>query len=70
MRLLSSETEGIFLRASERALVAVGQFRMSQLLEDFKLMAQNKNEKHEFNKNNPNFIMLMAGAFFWKDQGG
>ena len=39
-----------------RMLIAVGQFRMSQLLEDFKLMAQNKNEKHEYNENNPNFI--------------
>lgn len=39
-----------------RMLIAVGQFRMNQLFEDFKLMAQNKNEKHEYNENNPNFI--------------
>jgi predicted glutamine amidotransferase len=39
-----------------RMFVAVGQFRMSQLVEDFKLMAQNKNEKHEYNEKNQNFI--------------
>ncbi len=29
---------------------------MAQLLDDFKLVALNRNEKHELNRNNPNFI--------------
>jgi glutamine amidotransferase len=37
-------------------LIAVGQLRMSQLLEDFKRISQNKNEKHEYNENKPDFI--------------
>jgi glutamine amidotransferase len=37
-------------------LVGAGRLPVKKLLDDFKLMAQNKNEKHELNKNNPNFI--------------
>ena len=37
-------------------LVALGQIPMKQLLSDFQLMAQNKNEIHELNKNNPDFV--------------
>jgi len=36
-------------------LIAAGQFPMAQLLDDFKLMAQNKNEKHEYNKKGQDF---------------
>ena len=39
-----------------RMLLSVGQIPMDQLLSDFQLMAQNKNEIHELNKNNPNFL--------------
>lgn len=39
-----------------RMLIAVGQFPVAQLLDDFKLMALNRNEKHELNRNNRNFI--------------
>jgi predicted glutamine amidotransferase len=37
-------------------LVAVGRFSVPKILSDFKLIAMNKNEKHELNENNPNFI--------------
>ena len=39
-----------------RMLVAVGELPMAQLLDDFKLVALNRNEKHELNRNNPDFI--------------
>ena len=39
-----------------RMLVATGRLPIRKILDDFKLMAQNKNEKHELNRNNPNFI--------------
>ena len=39
-----------------RMLIAVGQFPIAQLLDDFKLIALNRNEKHELNRNNCNFI--------------
>ena len=39
-----------------RMLVAVGEFQMARLLDDFKLMALNRNEKHELNRDNPDFI--------------
>jgi len=39
-----------------RMLVATGQLPVAQLLDDFKLMALNKNEEHELNRKNPNFI--------------
>ena len=37
-------------------LIAVGKFPVAQLLDDFKLMSLNRNEKHEMNKNNCNYI--------------
>jgi predicted glutamine amidotransferase len=37
-------------------LVAVGEFPMAQLLDDFELVALNRNEKHELNRNNPGFV--------------
>lgn len=37
-------------------LVAVGEVPMARLLDDFKLMALNRNERHELNRDNPNFI--------------
>jgi len=37
-------------------LIAAGQFPVAQLLDDFKLMALNRNEKHERNRNNCNYI--------------
>ena len=39
-----------------RMLVAAGRLSIRKILDDFKFMAQNKNEKHELNRNNPNFI--------------
>jgi len=42
---------------------------MSQLLEDFKFMAQNKNEKHEYNENNPNFIHADGWGIVLKRSG-
>ena len=39
-----------------RMLIAIGQFPVAQLLDDFKLMALNRNEPHELNRNNCNFI--------------
>jgi predicted glutamine amidotransferase len=39
-----------------RMLIAVGQFPVRQLLDDFKLMALNRNEAHERNRNNPNYL--------------
>lgn len=39
-----------------RMLVAVGELPMAQLLDDFKLVALNRNEKHEMNRDNPDFI--------------
>ena len=36
-------------------LVAAGKLCMPKILDDFKLVAMNKNEKHELNVNNPNF---------------
>jgi len=38
-----------------RMLTAVGQLSMPRILDDFKLVAMNRNEKHELNMNNPNF---------------
>lgn len=38
-----------------RMLVGAGQLPMAQLLDDFRLMAQNKNERHE-HWNDPNFL--------------
>jgi predicted glutamine amidotransferase len=37
-------------------LVAAGQLPMQRILDDFKLVAMNRNEKHELNVNDPNFI--------------
>jgi glutamine amidotransferase len=37
-------------------LVAFGKLSMPQLLDDFKQMAQNRNERHELNKDNPNYL--------------
>lgn len=39
-----------------RMLIAVGKFPVDQLLDGFKLMALNENEKHEKNRDNPNYI--------------
>lgn len=39
-----------------RMLIAVGEVPMARLLDDFKLMALNRNERHELNRDNPNFI--------------
>lgn len=39
-----------------RMLVAFGKLSMTQLLDDFKQMAQNRNEKHELNKDNPDYL--------------
>lgn len=38
-----------------RMLIAAGAIPVRLLLDDFKLMAMNKNEKHELNRNNPSF---------------
>jgi len=38
-----------------RMLVAAGRIPLAQLLNDFKLMAQNKNEVHELNRENPEY---------------
>jgi predicted glutamine amidotransferase len=37
-------------------LVAAGQLPMPKILDDFKLVAMNRNEKHELNVKDPNFI--------------
>jgi predicted glutamine amidotransferase len=37
-------------------LVAAGQLPTPKILDDFKLVAMNRNEKHELNVNDPNFI--------------
>jgi len=37
-------------------LVAVGKLFVPKILDDFKLVAMNRNEKHELNASNPNFI--------------
>jgi len=37
-------------------LVAVGKFSIAQLLEDFQLMALNRNERHELNRKNSKFV--------------
>jgi predicted glutamine amidotransferase len=39
-----------------RMLVAVGKVPMAQLLADFKLVALNRNEQHELNRDNPDFV--------------
>ena len=39
-----------------RMLVAVGQFPVARLLDSFKLMVLNRNQIHELNENNCNFI--------------
>lgn len=39
-----------------RMLVAAGQLSMPRILDDFKLVAMNRNEKHELNVNDPNFV--------------
>jgi len=36
--------------------IAVGEFRVDHLLDGFRLMATNRNEKHELNKWNSNFV--------------
>jgi len=36
-------------------LVAAGQLSMPRILDDFKLVAMNRNERHELNLNDPNF---------------
>lgn len=36
-------------------LVTAGKLSMPKVLDDFKLVAMNKNEKHEKNMNDPNF---------------
>jgi len=38
-----------------RILVAAGHLPMPRILDDFKLVAMNRNEKHELNVNDPNF---------------
>jgi len=37
-------------------LVCAGKLPMTQILDDFKFIALNKNEKHEINKENPNLV--------------
>ena len=37
-------------------VIAVGEFRVDHLLDGFRLMATNRNEKHEHNKNDTGFI--------------
>lgn len=37
-------------------LVAAGHLSMQRILDDFKLIAMNRNEKHELNADDPNFI--------------
>jgi predicted glutamine amidotransferase len=37
-------------------LVAAGRLSMSKILDDFKLVAMNRNEKHELNVKDPNFV--------------
>ena len=39
-----------------RMLIAVGKFPIDQLLDDFKLIASNRNEKHEKNRDNYNYV--------------
>ena len=39
-----------------RMVIGLGQFPVAQLLDDFKLMALNRNEIHERNKENYNYI--------------
>jgi len=39
-----------------RMVIAVGEFRADHLLDGFRLMATNRNEKHEHNKNDTGFI--------------
>lgn len=39
-----------------RMLVAVGELPMTQLLNDFRLVALNRNEQHELNRTDPAFI--------------
>lgn len=39
-----------------RMLVAAGQLSMPRILDGFKLVAMNRNERHELNVNDPNFI--------------
>lgn len=39
-----------------RMLVAAGQLPMPKILDDFRLVAMNRNEKHELNVKDPNFI--------------
>jgi len=36
--------------------IAVGEFRVDHLLDGFKLMAANRNKKHELNKKNSSFV--------------
>lgn len=37
-------------------LVATGQFSIQNILSSFQLMALNRNEKHELNRNNCDFV--------------
>ncbi len=39
-----------------RMLIAIGNFQAENVFRDFKLMAMNKNEKHENNRNNSDFL--------------
>ena len=39
-----------------RMAIAVGEFRVDHLLDGFRLMATNRNEKHELNKRNTSFV--------------
>lgn len=39
-----------------RMLIAAGKLSMPRILDDFKLVAMNRNEKHELNVNNPDFV--------------
>ena len=39
-----------------RMVIAVGEFRVNHLLDGFRLMAMNRNEKHEHNKNDIGFV--------------